>query len=446
MVLEDILDASGDIFAVGSGQTAHRDSSVLGHVNVMLLHHGFTLSDRESGEREHTNLVEDVVPVALGLHLVEVLFQKSSHFRNSISDVNEFVQPLLSHDWVVQDHSSNSGTMEWWGRVVASHNNFNLGHNLGGGALVSADEMESSTSFSVETHDLGEGLGNDHFETLVEEVSEANTVLVQVSGDETLIGSVEEWVKVVLLADLGNSLPLVESWVDTSWVVSAGVQKNDGSWGSSLQVSDHTFEIKTLGLLVEISVLSDIHADLVEDLVVVSPGWVAQIDWSGSVLVKEISDDSESTSSRQSLEGGNSSTVDILVVPAEKDTSGTFGEVSDSVNWEVFLIQLVVFSDFLLSSSDAFEDNWLAIVVSVGTDSEVDLFGVLVSLVSGGQGENWISWSLLDMLELVVAESNGLLSFELVVEEGKTFHLEKDFKRYKLINVQTYLAYKLFVA
>lgn len=67
-------------------------------------------------------------------------------------------------------------------------------------------------------------MGNAHLESSGKEESETLTVLVQVAGDETLIGGIEEGIKAVGLANVGDDLPLVESGIDTSGVVSASVQ------------------------------------------------------------------------------------------------------------------------------------------------------------------------------------------------------------------------------
>jgi len=69
-------------------------------------------------------------------------------------------------------------------------------------------------------------LGNDHLETLIEEVSESLTVLIEVAGYETLISGIEEWVKLSLLANDGDLFPLIKGWVDTSWIVSACMEEN----------------------------------------------------------------------------------------------------------------------------------------------------------------------------------------------------------------------------
>ena len=89
-----------------------------------------------------------------------------------------------------------------------------------------------------------------------------------------------------------------------------------------------------------------------------------------------------------------------------------------SVDWEVLLVEGVVSADSSFGSSDDWEDEWLSIVVSVGTDSEVDLVGVGVVLESKGESEDWVSWSLLDVGEL----DGGGIELKLSVQGLKAVH------------------------
>jgi len=86
--------------------------------------------------------------------------------------------------------------------------------------------MEGTSTLSVKTHDLGKGLSDDHLESLAHEVSEACTVLIEVTSNESLVGSVEVWEQTSLLAYSSDLLPLIKSWVDASWIMSASVEHN----------------------------------------------------------------------------------------------------------------------------------------------------------------------------------------------------------------------------
>jgi hypothetical protein len=323
-----------------------------------------------------------MIPSTLSSNLFELSSQKFSHGGDSIGHSDELIEPLLAHSWFIEDNRSDSGTVPWWRRVVDSNDNLELGEDFTSDGLIGADEVESSASFSVESHNFGKGLGNNHLETLIEEISEANTILVEISSNETLIGGIEEWIKLSLLADDSDLLPLSESWINTSGVVSASVEEDSGTWSGLSKISDHAVEVETLGFLIEVSILSDLEARGCENFVVVSPSWVANINWGWSELTEEVTNDSQGTGSRQGLGGGNSSTCDVWVVPSEEDASGTLVEGLVTIDWGVLLVESVIIGDSLLGLSHNWEYVWLSILRSVGTDTQVNLSWVFVGFES----------------------------------------------------------------
>ena len=189
----------------------------------MLLHHSIALSWSQTSEGEHTDLVRHVVPGAASTNFLESGSEELAHLGNSVSDSYQLVQPLLSEIWLVQNHRGNPSTVTWRGGIVDPDDDLDLGKYSSSCLAIFAHEMKSSGSLTVETHDLGEGLGDNHFESLVEEVAETLAILVEVTSDETLVSSVEEWIQRLLLANLSNLLPLIKSGIDSSWIVGAGV-------------------------------------------------------------------------------------------------------------------------------------------------------------------------------------------------------------------------------
>jgi hypothetical protein len=121
-----------------------------------------------------------------------------------------------------------------------------------------ADDAKGTGSLSVETHVLGERLGQDGLVTLGDKVSQGKGVVVDVSRGETLVGlrkrekrvvmsasvvltvslvvshHVEEGEVTLLLENVAELLPLLVSRVNTGRVVRATViqrsEVNNGSW------------------------------------------------------------------------------------------------------------------------------------------------------------------------------------------------------------------------
>lgn len=138
--------------------------------------------------------------------------------------------------------------------------------------------MHGTASLTVEAHNFSEGLGNDHLESSAQEVSETLSILVEVASDEALVSSVEEGIELVGLANVSDHFPLLEGGVDAGGVVGTGVEENDGSGGGVLEILNHTIEIQSLSLLMEISVLSNLETSLSKHSVVVAPSRVRNVD------------------------------------------------------------------------------------------------------------------------------------------------------------------------
>ena len=96
-----------------------------------------------------------MIPSTLGSNLLELSSQKFSHGGDSIGHGDELIEPLLAHGWFIEDNSSDSGTVPWWRRVVDSNDDLELGEDFTSDGLIGADEVESSASLTIETHDFG---------------------------------------------------------------------------------------------------------------------------------------------------------------------------------------------------------------------------------------------------------------------------------------------------
>lgn len=293
-------------------------------------------------------------------------------------------------------------------RVVGTHDDLNLGENAGGGVLVAADEMEATCALTVKAHDLGERLSDDHFKALAEEKTQTVGILVEGAGGEALVGSVKEGEELVALADIGDLLPLGLSGVDTSRVVSASVEQDTRARLGVAEISDHAVDIEALGCLVEVAVLADFDAGSLQDTIMVAPGRVADVESARPKLGKELTNDAESTSARQSLYAGNVVGTDERAVEAEEDTLGALAELSEAINGEVLLVEGHIGDDSSLSGTDDREDKRLAIVVTVSADTEVNLLRVLVSLEAGGKAKDRISGGHRHVSELIVQGSDSL--------------------------------------
>jgi hypothetical protein len=219
-----------------------------------------------------------------------------------------------------------------------------------------------------------------------------------------LVSSVEEGIKLVLLADVEDFLPFIFRWINASGVVGTSVEKNVGACWCGSEVCEHTVNIKTFSFFLEVSVGTGLNTGSLEDGSMVTPCWVADIKGTRSEGSQKLSDDSEGTGSGKSLAGDYSSAGDVGVFPSELGATGTLSEICETIDWRILFVKSLICDDYCLSLADAGENVGLTVVVSVGADTEVALLGVLVSCEANSEAKNGIWGSSGNVLELVVED------------------------------------------
>lgn len=167
--------------------------------------------------------------------------------------------------------------------------------------------MEAASALPVETKVLGEGLGDYELETELDKEPDGGSVPVEVARSETLVGGVKEGEVTLGGHDLGDLAPLGERRVDAGGVVGAGVEEDDRALGGVREGLLHAFNVEALGLLVEVGVLGDGEADVGEDLVVVGPCWIAEVDGGllGGIAVRVVEARKEETAEMAGASAGD---------------------------------------------------------------------------------------------------------------------------------------------
>jgi hypothetical protein len=174
--------------------------------------------------------------------------------------------------------------------------------------------------------------------TLLDKEAHRESILVGITGSEALVGHVEEGKVTLLLHNGRDLLPLFLGGVDTSGVVSAGVQKNDAVVRGSLQISDHSIKVEADGILVIVLVLLDLETGVGEDSLVVRPAGSGNVDALAVRVeaLKESTANTECASAGDGLGDGNAILLDGSGVRAVGELRGSRNEVRDTSDaWQV---------------------------------------------------------------------------------------------------------------
>lgn len=355
----DGIHSLGKVLDVVGVQAGHADAAVLGHVDVELLPEPQDLGLGQAGVAEHTDLVGDVVPVARGAQLGEPGTQGRAHAENAARHGTQVLLPLGEEGDVVEDGGGDAGAVD--GRIanlgalqdgqLRSHAGDGLARRgLRGATGGRGHEVEAAGTLAIEAEVFGEGLGDNELEALLDEIADGARVTVEISRSKTLVGGVEEG-KVVLLADhLGDLAPLLLGGVDAGGVVGAGMEKDDTTvWGGG-DGSLHAVDIEAFCLLVKVRVGGDGHAHVGEDLIVVGPCWVGEVDSAvaGVEPVEEEGAQVASASAGNGLDTGDTLLGDGSGVWAEEELAGLAGEGGKAGDREVLVVKIGVVADYLV--------------------------------------------------------------------------------------------------
>ena len=308
-------------------------------------------------EAEHANLVFDVIPGARSAELLELLPKHLAHRDDSARHGLEVLLPLGKQGRVIEDGGSNASTVD--GRVA----------NLGalqdgelrsdaagdGSSLVGrgGNEVECAGALAIQTQVLGKRLGDDELEPLLNEEADGAGVTIEVARSESLVGAIEEGEVLLCRHQLGDLAPLGRGGVDTCRVVGASVEEDDAVLGGLGKSALHAVNVEALGGLVEVGVGGDGNADVGEDLVVVGPCRVADVDGAvGTVDLVELGEEEsaqvDGTSARDGLNRGDALLGNGGRGGANEELAGLAGEGRETGDGEILMIELGVVAEDLI--------------------------------------------------------------------------------------------------
>lgn len=371
----DSVDSLSQAANILAGDSSNRDTSVLGSVDGVLLGQLVHLLRCQASVGEHADLAGDVGPVVLGAERLELLLEKRAHGDDAVSHALDLAEPLLVEGRVVEDLSRNTGAVDRGVGVQRADQDLDLGvHAL---LLLGrfTDNGEGTSTLTIETHVLGERLGQAGVVALLDKVAQRKGILVGITAGEALVGHVEEDIVVTSLDGSLNCLPLFGSGVDTGRIVGAGVEEEHAALGSGVDIVDHTIKVQANRVLVVVAVLLDLQPRVLEDSSVVGPGRGGNVDLlvAGVPAGEEFTTDPQGTGAgdglcnNQAVEGGA-----VLAVGQFSSGARKLRHTSDA---GVFLVHARR-NDLVLSLEDRGKDVWLSLVITVGTNTCVNIFSL----------------------------------------------------------------------
>mmetsp|Transcript_36588 Transcript_36588/g.56779 ORF Transcript_36588/g.56779 Transcript_36588/m.56779 type:complete len:256 (-) Transcript_36588:110-877(-) len=210
-----------------------------------------------------------------------------------------------------------------------------------------------------------------------------------VTRSETLIGTIKEGDEVLLFDSLTNLLPLLQSRVHSSWIVSTCMEQYYASSGHVLDILDHAVKVQIRIFSIVVAVFFYFKSSIRKNWDMVSPCWVRNIDLAVSMPFHEFSVDPKTASSRQRLntmdavflQGGRVRAVDELERQINK-----FWISSDS---GVFHIKPALHQN-LFCLAHTRKDVWFSCTITIGANTHNNLLRKIVLLKRFVKPNDWI--------------------------------------------------------
>lgn len=186
------MDGLGDVVHVLRGDAGDGNASVFRQVHVELFRQTLDLLGLESGEAEHADLVGDVLPGVRVAGALDAGAELAPHRDDPVRHLLYVSEPLLFEFGVGEYLLHEAGAVQRRVGVHDADHDLDLRHHLGGRRLVAAQEGQGARALSVQTHVLSETLRQHDLVSFLDEETDCESVIVDITGGETLIRHVEE--------------------------------------------------------------------------------------------------------------------------------------------------------------------------------------------------------------------------------------------------------------
>ena len=185
------MESVCDVVEVLRVEASDGNTAVHGHVNGILFAELVDLVLVQAGEGEHANLVDDVAPIVLVAHLLQLVAEAVAHGVHTARHVAQILVPHGGQLRVAQDDVDDAGAVDGRVRVDRSGDLLDAAHHNVFLSLASANSGETAGTLTVKTEVLGERLEQHDVVGVLLEQLQRVAILFKVAGGEALIGAVE---------------------------------------------------------------------------------------------------------------------------------------------------------------------------------------------------------------------------------------------------------------
>ena len=185
------MESFGDVVEVLGVEASDGDTSIHGHVDVILLAQLVDLVLVETGEGEHADLAGDVAPVVLVSEGSQFLNKTMAHSVHTSRHISQVLVPHGGEIFVAENDVDDTGTVDGWVRIDRSGDLLYARQNNIFLFGTTSDNGDAASTLTVETEVLGERLEEHDVVSVLLEKLERVAISLKISTSETLISRVE---------------------------------------------------------------------------------------------------------------------------------------------------------------------------------------------------------------------------------------------------------------
>ena len=205
-------------------QAANADTTILCHVDMVLINERLDLVGRKTAESKHADLLRNVAPILLRANTLKCGHQALSHVPDSIGHHGHITLPQLLQLGVIENGGNDACAVDRRVTVLSANGDGQLAADSFGFFLRVAHNVQRTSAFAIQSKVLGIRLANKRRMSVLDELANRSGILVRIAASKGLICHIEENNVVTFLTDLGDFLPGIDIRINTGRVVRAGVQ------------------------------------------------------------------------------------------------------------------------------------------------------------------------------------------------------------------------------
>lgn len=207
------MDGFRESFHIPTRDSGHADPSVLREVDMMFLSHPLTLFRGQTCVAEHSDLFRDVIPIQMTPRGLQVGFQCRPHLKDPSTHRSDLLLPHPVQTRVLTDFCDDPRTVEGWIGVLGASEDLQLTLHCGRDLGIPTHDTRQSHPLTVETEILREALTQHDGMTVLHELSDRATVMLEITAREPLVRVVEQDQGLLLLDQGTQILPLLRGQV-----------------------------------------------------------------------------------------------------------------------------------------------------------------------------------------------------------------------------------------